>query len=119
MEPEGSLPSSQELSTCTYPEPNQSSPQHSILFKKVLESAITLLILDKVTSRLVAPPKFIYSCIQASDVLVLTVRCKLINFAFPTIPLFIPEMSAGFTPYIVQVILIYFTRRQIEKEREY
>jgi hypothetical protein len=23
MEPEGSLPSSQELSTCTYPEPNQ------------------------------------------------------------------------------------------------
>jgi hypothetical protein len=31
MEPEGSLPSSQELSTGTYPEPNQSSPQHSIL----------------------------------------------------------------------------------------
>jgi hypothetical protein len=30
MEPEGSLPSSQELSTCTYPEPDQSSPQHSI-----------------------------------------------------------------------------------------
>jgi hypothetical protein len=32
MEPEGSLPRSQELSTCTYPEPDQSSPQHSILF---------------------------------------------------------------------------------------
>jgi hypothetical protein len=31
MEPIGSLPSSQELSTCTYPEPDQSSPQHSIL----------------------------------------------------------------------------------------
>jgi hypothetical protein len=29
MEPEGSLPSSQELSTCTYPEPDQSSPQNS------------------------------------------------------------------------------------------
>jgi hypothetical protein len=28
MEPEGSLPSLQELSTCTYPEPNQFSPQH-------------------------------------------------------------------------------------------
>jgi hypothetical protein len=28
MEPEGSLPSSQELSTCTYPEPDQSSPQN-------------------------------------------------------------------------------------------
>jgi hypothetical protein len=33
MEPEGSLPSSQELSTYTYPEPDQSRPQHSILNK--------------------------------------------------------------------------------------
>jgi hypothetical protein len=31
MEPEVSLPLSQELSTCTYPEPDQPSPQHSIL----------------------------------------------------------------------------------------
>jgi hypothetical protein len=31
MEPEGSLPSLQELSTCTYAEPDQSSPQHSLL----------------------------------------------------------------------------------------
>jgi hypothetical protein len=31
MEPEGSLPHSQELSTCPYPEPDQSTPQHSIL----------------------------------------------------------------------------------------
>jgi hypothetical protein len=31
MEPEGSSPSLQELSTCTYPEPDQSSPQHSLL----------------------------------------------------------------------------------------
>jgi hypothetical protein len=28
MEPEGSLPSLQELSTSTYPELDQSSPQH-------------------------------------------------------------------------------------------
>jgi hypothetical protein len=34
MEPEGSLLSLQELSTCTYPEPNQSSPKHSILYLK-------------------------------------------------------------------------------------
>jgi hypothetical protein len=34
MEPEDSLPSLQELSTCNYPEPNQSSPQHSILSLK-------------------------------------------------------------------------------------
>jgi hypothetical protein len=31
MEHEGSLPSSQELSTCTYPEPDQFSSQHSLL----------------------------------------------------------------------------------------
>jgi hypothetical protein len=37
MEPDGSLPRSQELSTCTYPEPDQSSPQHSILSLKVRE----------------------------------------------------------------------------------
>jgi hypothetical protein len=30
MEPEGSLPRTQELSTCTYPEPRQSSPYHTI-----------------------------------------------------------------------------------------
>jgi hypothetical protein len=28
MEPEGSIPNSQELSTCPYPEPDQSSPHH-------------------------------------------------------------------------------------------
>jgi hypothetical protein len=31
MKPEGSLLHSQELSTCPYPEPNQSSPHHLIL----------------------------------------------------------------------------------------
>jgi hypothetical protein len=34
MELEGSLLRSQELSNCTYPEPHQSSPQHSILSLK-------------------------------------------------------------------------------------
>jgi hypothetical protein len=29
MEPEGSIPNSQELSTCSYPEPDQSSPHQS------------------------------------------------------------------------------------------
>jgi hypothetical protein len=28
MEPECSLPNSEELSTCSYPEPDQSSPHH-------------------------------------------------------------------------------------------
>jgi hypothetical protein len=30
MEPEGSTPNSQELSTCPYPEPDQSSPHDPI-----------------------------------------------------------------------------------------
>jgi hypothetical protein len=30
MEPEGSIPNSQELSTSSYPEPDQSSPYNSI-----------------------------------------------------------------------------------------
>jgi hypothetical protein len=30
MEPERSIPNSQELSTCSYPEPDQSSPHHPI-----------------------------------------------------------------------------------------
>jgi hypothetical protein len=33
MEPEGSLPCSQEPSTGLYPEPDQSSPYHTILSK--------------------------------------------------------------------------------------
>jgi hypothetical protein len=30
MEPEGSVPNPQELFTCPYPEPDQSSPHHPI-----------------------------------------------------------------------------------------
>jgi hypothetical protein len=39
MEPEGSLPSSQKLSTCTYPEPDDYSPQkiHVLILKMLLE----------------------------------------------------------------------------------
>jgi hypothetical protein len=46
MEPEGSLPRSQEFSACTYPEPDQSSPKHSILSSKrsVLMLSIHLLL---------------------------------------------------------------------------
>jgi hypothetical protein len=35
MEPEGSLPSSRELSACTYPEPDQSSLHHQILMLSI------------------------------------------------------------------------------------
>jgi hypothetical protein len=40
MEPEGSLPRSQELSNCTYPEPDQSNPHHSVLFLKGIPSGL-------------------------------------------------------------------------------
>jgi hypothetical protein len=50
-----------------------------------------------------------YSSIQVSDVLVLTVHCKLINFVSQIFPLFIPEMSSGFRSYTVQIIPIYST----------
>jgi hypothetical protein len=68
---------------------------------------ITILILDKVTSRLLTPLKLIYSSIQVSDVLVLTVCCMLINSLFQIFPLLIPEMSASFMSCIFQVIPIY------------
>jgi hypothetical protein len=35
------------------------------------------------------------SDIQISNVLVLAVHCKLINFVFQIFPIFIPEMPAG------------------------
>jgi hypothetical protein len=49
----------------------------------------------------------IYSSIQVSNVLVLTVRFKLINFVFQIFLLFVPEMPASFTSYIVQIITIF------------
>jgi hypothetical protein len=38
MEPEGSLPSSQELFTCTYPEPDQSGSNHYHMYYNFLLS---------------------------------------------------------------------------------
>jgi hypothetical protein len=35
IEPESSIPNSQELSTCSYPEPDQSSPHHPIPPSKI------------------------------------------------------------------------------------
>jgi hypothetical protein len=82
---------------------------------------ITILILHQVTSRLVTPLKLIYSSIQVSNVLVLAVLCKLINFVFQTFPLFVPEMPAGFTSYEIKknpVIVNCYTRPHTNLRRE-
>jgi hypothetical protein len=60
--------------------------------------------------RLVTPLKLIYSSIQVSNVLVLTVRCKLIDIVFHILPLFIPKMPEGLMSNSVQIIPIYFAR---------
>jgi hypothetical protein len=43
MEPEGSLPRSQELSTCTNPEPDQSIPQRETVFLNLIALLVTCL----------------------------------------------------------------------------
>jgi ABC-type amino acid transport system permease subunit len=50
---------------------------------------ITIHIFHQAISRLVAPLKLIFSSIQVSDVLVLTLRCKLFKSVFRMFPLFI------------------------------
>jgi hypothetical protein len=42
MEPEGSFPHLQELSTCPYPEPDQSSPHHQILSIPIVSTHLRL-----------------------------------------------------------------------------
>ena len=54
---------------------------------------ITLLMLYYITSRLATLVKVLDALTKVSDILVLTVCFKFINFNFPTFPLFVPEMS--------------------------
>jgi hypothetical protein len=68
---------------------------------------------------LVAPLKFIYSSIQVSGVLTLTVHWKLISFVFQILPLFIPEISASFTSYFVQVTPIYLILNILHETMDY
>jgi hypothetical protein len=67
----------------------------------------TILVFYLIISWLAAPLKFIYSSIQVTDILVLIVSFKLIYFVFQ-FSLFFPEISSGFTSYIVQIVPIYF-----------
>ena len=67
---------------------------------------VTFLILYYITSRLVPLLKVTDAPIQVPDVLDLTVNFKFLNFSSQLCLLFVPEMSANFTSYIVQIIYI-------------
>ena len=65
---------------------------------------ITLLILCYVSSRLVTLLKVIDAPIQVPNIFDLTVIFKFLSCSFQICLLFVPEMSASFTSYIVQII---------------
>jgi hypothetical protein len=62
---------------------------------------ITLLILYHISSRLVTLLKVIDVPIQAPNILYLTISFKFFNFGFQIFLLFVLEISANFTSYIV------------------
>ena len=65
---------------------------------------VAFLILNYITSRLVPILKVIDAPLQVRNVLDLTVSFKFLNFSSQICVLFVPEMSANFTPYTVQII---------------
>jgi len=66
-------------------------------------SQITLLILNDVSSRLVALLKVIDAPIQVPNIFDLTVIFNFLNFSFQICILFVPEMPSSFTSYIVRL----------------
>lgn len=99
----------------------QSQPQrHWALAVCTSVYLISLTPCTSTTNRMVLPPthnklevckkishlKFMYASIQVSNILALTVCCKLINFTFQ---IFLPltyEISSSFMSYIDQIIYI-------------
>ena len=67
---------------------------------------VTFLILYYITSRLVPLLKVIDAPIQVPNVSDLTVSFKFLNFSSQLCLIFVPEMSASFTSYIVQIMYI-------------
>ena len=57
-------------------------------------------------SRLVTLLKVIDAPIQVSDICVLTICLKVMNFSFHILPLFVPEMYTSLMSYMVQIIYI-------------
>ena len=67
---------------------------------------VTFLILNYISSRLLPLLKVIDAPIQIPNVVNLAVSFKFLNFSSQIFLLFIPEMSANFSSYIVQIIYI-------------
>ena len=67
---------------------------------------ITILVLYYSISRLVTLIKLTDTPIQVSDIVVLTVSYKFINFSFQIFVLFVPEMSTSSMSYTIQIIYI-------------
>jgi len=67
---------------------------------------ITLVILYYMSSRLVSLLKVIDAPIQVPNIFYLTVSYKFLYFSFQILLLFVPEMSASYTSYIVQIVYI-------------
>jgi hypothetical protein len=67
---------------------------------------ITILNLHQVTSRLETILEPIYVPLQVSNISVLTMSFKLINFVFPILPSFVPESSTSYTCYNVRTSLL-------------
>jgi hypothetical protein len=78
MEPEGSLPCSQQSATGSYPEPDQSSPYYLILSKIHFNTLPTYIYVFLIVAFLLAfPPKW---CAHSSPTCVL--HAQAISFAF-------------------------------------
>ena len=69
---------------------------------------ITLLILYCISCSLVSPLKIIDAPIQVPSIFYLTVGFMFLSFSFQIFLLFVPEMSASYTSYIVYIICIAF-----------
>ena len=67
---------------------------------------IPFLVLYYKSSRLVPLLEVINAPVQIPDIVDLTVNFKFLNFSFQICLLFVPEMSASITSYIVQVSYI-------------
>jgi len=72
----------------------------------VVRNQITLLIPYYISSRLVILLEITDAPIGFPNVFVLTVSFKFLNFSFQIRLLFLPEISASLTSYIVQIIYI-------------